>query len=537
MLSLSPLDYGVLVGYVILIFTIGSSFYRTRSDVRDYFVASREIPTFVVVIGLAASLMSAISYLGIPSYAYRFNLVPAATLIAAPVALYIVAKALLPFFFKLNVLTSYEYLERRFGYSVRLLASCLFLLARLLWLTLVSYGPAVALKVAVPIPLPAAVEDAFRHLHIDPAIGLWVFALGTIGTAYTMLGGMRALMWTDLLQFLILFGGLLGALFVVFHRAGLDVAGAWSIARQAGRTRLFDFHLSWSEGTFWAALLGGVFLWLGDFGVDQLAVQRYLSAHSLRESQRSVLTSLLVNLPLSLLLYAIGLVLFAYYRLFPDPLLDRLMRQNPDVLLPFFYLRTMPPGVLGLMLATILAATMSCLTAGINSLSASTVVDIYSRRAKRPAGDPSLVRVGRRITILWGVVITLAASYVGNLGGGLMELSWIFLGLSATLNIGIFLTAIFLPWVGTRALWCGAAAGLAVSASIVLLRFHWLWYYSFGALSLMLVAGVMGWCLERPKPEAVDGLTYWTRRRELVAAAGRSTPALPIPVDKAKARD
>src|SRR5438552_4246953 len=112
--ALSWIDYAVLLGYVAIIFAIGSSFYRKHTDVRDYFVASREIPTFVVVIGLAASLMSAISYLGIPSYAYRINLVPAATLIAAPIALFIVAKALLPFYFKLNVLTSYEYLERRF---------------------------------------------------------------------------------------------------------------------------------------------------------------------------------------------------------------------------------------------------------------------------------------------------------------------------------------------------------------------------------------------------------------------------------------
>jgi len=518
MSALSLVDIVVLLGYIGIVFALGSAFYRKHSDASDYFVASREIPTFVVVIGLAASLMSAISYLGIPSYAYRINLVPAATLIAAPIALLIVAKALLPFFFKLNVLTSYEYLERRFGYSVRVLASCLFLIARMLWLTLVCYGPAVAMKITVPISLPSSVRDGFRILHIDPAIGFWVFTLGAIGTGYTMLGGMRALMWTDLLQFVILFGGLVGALFVVLHGTGLTVAGVWSLASTAGRTQLFDFNLNWREGTFWAALLGGVFLWLGDFGVDQLAVQRYLSAKSLRQSQHSVLISLLVNLPLSLLLYAIGIVLFAYYRTFPDPALDQLMQRNPDVLLPFFYLHRMPPGVLGLMLATILAATMSCLTAGINSLSASSVIDLYGHHAGGGGAPPSLVTVGRWATVFWGAVITIAASYVGNLGGGLMELSWIFLGLSATLNIGIFLTAIFLPWVGTRALWCGAVAGLAVSVGIVTLGFHWLWYYSFGALSLMLVAGVVGLFVERPSTRAVDGLTYWTRQRKLQPA-------------------
>ncbi len=512
------IDGAVLAAYLVVIISIGLSFYRRKSDVREYFVASRQLPMPIVVMGLAAALLSGISYLGVPSYSFRVDIVPAATLLAAPLAFFIVSRALLPFFFKLEVVTAYEYLERRFGPSVRLLASVLFLASRMLWLTLVSYGPAVALKTILPISPPAPVEAAFRWLHIDPAIGFWVFAIGLAGTIYTMVGGMRAVMWTDSIQFVILFAGLVGMLWLAVHRSGASLSQVWEIAHRAGRTRLFNFAFSWTEGTFWAAITGGLFLTLGDFGTDQLAVQRYLAAKSMKEAQGSAMLSLVVNVPIMLILYAAGFVLFVFYSLRPNPELAALMQKTPDVLLPWFYRYEMPPGVAGLMLGTILTATMSCLTAGINSLSASTSIDLYQARFAQRASSSELVRFGRRATVVWGAVISIAAAYVGNLGAGLMELSWILLGLSATLNIGIFLCAIFLPRVGTAALWCGITAGAVVSTIIVVLGFHWLWYYSLGALSMMLVASSAAILLPHPQQSATEGLTYWSRARQMQPA-------------------
>ena len=519
MSSLPWLDRAILILYLSVIFGVGAAFYRRKTNIGEYFVAGRQIPTLVVVIGLAASLMSCISYLGVPSYSFRVDMVPAATLFAAPIAFWVVARMFLPFFFKLELVTSYQYLEWRFGPSVRLVASCLFLTSRFLWLALVSYGAAVALKFTMPVSLPIRVEAALRSAHIDPSIGFWVFALGFIGTAYTMLGGMRAVMWTDLLQFTMLCFGLFSVLAIAVGGTGLSLRAIWHIAEQAGRTKLFDFTFNWKEGTFWAALAGGIFLWLGDFGLDQIAAQRYLSAKSLRQSQKSALLSFLINAPLMLLLYGMGLVLFAYYRTFPNSKLNEAMTQNPDVLVPFFYMDRMPPGLLGLMLATILAATMSCLTAGINSLSASSIVDIYGPYFRPAASSERMVLQGRWITVMWGVALTIGAAYVNNLRAGLMELSWIFLGLSATLNIGIFLTAVLLPHVGTRALWYGVVAGAACSGFAVVLGVHWLWYYVFGALSLIAVAAIAGTITQPPPASTIDGLTFWTRDRPIQAIA------------------
>jgi len=513
--GLSWIDCASLLGYLALVFAFGLSFYRRRSSVGEYFIASRQIPTVIVVMGLSAALLSGISYLGVPSYSFRVNLVPAATLFAAPLAFIIVSRAILPFLFKLEVVTAYEYLERRFGPSVRLLASLLFLTSRMLWLTLVTYGPTVALKTIVPIKLPLAVQSAFRGIHVDPAIGFWVLAIGIAGTIFTMLGGMRSVMWTDSLQFLVLMAGLVGMLWLALDRSGLSLAAAWDVAGQDGHTRLFDFRFDWKEGTFWAAITGGLFLYLADFGADQLAVQRYLAAKSMQAAQASALLTLAVSIPISIILFVVGLVLFAFYKAHPSPELTALMQKTPDVLVPWFYRFEMPPGLAGLMLGTILTATTSCLTAGLNSLSASTSIDLYQARFAPRASSAELVRFGRWATVVWGAVICVAAFYVGNLGAGLMELSWMFLGLSATFNIGIFLCAVFLPWVGVRALWCGVAAGAAVSATIVLLGFHWLWYYSLGAVSIMVVAGLSGFLLPRPSASATDGLTYWSRGRTM----------------------
>ena len=267
--------------------------------------------------GLSAALMSGISYLGVPSYSFRVNIVPAATLFAAPLAFTIVSRAILPFLFKLEVVTAYEYLERRFGPSIRLLTSLLFLTSRMLWLTLVTFGPTVALKTILPIRLPATLETAFRSIHVDPAIGFWVLAIGVVGTIFTMLGGMRAVMWTDSLQFVVLMAGLVGIVWLALDRDGLSFAAAWEVARQDGHTRLFDFRFDWKEGTFWAAITGGLFLYLADFGADQLAVQRYLAAKSIKSAQESALLTLVVSIPITIILFVVGLVLFAFYKFTP----------------------------------------------------------------------------------------------------------------------------------------------------------------------------------------------------------------------------
>lgn len=516
MSHLALLDIVVLVVYLLGITAMGTLFYRRRTGVREYFVAEREMPSIVVVIGLAASYTSSISYLGVPSYAYRENLVPLASIFAAPFALWVVAKMFLPFLFKLNVITCYEYLDLRFGSGARRIASGLFIVSRMLWLVLLSYGAAVALKYALHVPLPDSVEAPLRASAVDPQIAFWVVVLGVLGTTYTMLGGMRAVMWTDLLQFCMLCFGLLATIVVAGMASSDSLAGMWRIAEAAGRTRLFDFSFSWTSGTFWAAIAGGFFISVSDQGVDQIAAQRYLSAESLRASQRCALLSMAVNIPLSLLLYGAGLVLYVLYGARGNPEVARLMQDNPDALLTFFFFDRMPHGVLGLMLATILAATLSCLTSGLNSLSASSVVDIYAGASKRQRSSEELASAGRWATLMWGAIISLGAMWVGNVGVGIMETSYLFLGLAASLNIGIFFTALLIPRASQTVVFYAVGMGLLVSGLVIAAGFHFLWFSFFGGASVLATAWILGWILPPPEKARVKGLTYWTRNDSIV---------------------
>jgi sodium-coupled monocarboxylate transporter 8/12 len=295
------------------------------------------------------------------------------------------------------------------------------------------------------------------------------------------------------------------------------VVQAWRIAHEAGRTQVFDFSLSWQEGTFWAAAIGGIFLWLGDMGTDQLSVQRYLSARSLSHGQRGVVYQILLQPFVSFLLFAVGLALFAYYHQHPDLTVQKTLKQFPDALLPLFFLQHMPPGITGLMLAAILAATMSSLTAGINSLSAATVVDLYRRHINPASSAEKSVKIGRMTTMMWGLLITLQALYVGRLGQGLTEMSYTFLGLTATLSIGVFLTAIFLPQVSTRSLWIGLGFATVITTAAVVGGVHWLWYYPLGAVSLFVFAGMTSRFSTPPPARSISGLTYWTKDQPVLS--------------------
>lgn len=505
---LTALDVVVLFAYLIGICAIGAVFYRRSADLREYFVAGRQIPAFVVVVGLAASYTSSISYLGVPSYAYRVNILPFASIFAAPFALWVVSRMFLPFFFKLNVITCYEYLELRFGEGTRKIASLLFLISRMFWLILVVYGTAVALKYSVHLDL----QDwpVFQAAGLDPELTVWVALLALLGTGYTMLGGMRAVMWTDLLQFCMLCFGLLATIFVAASGTGQSIGEIWETASTAGRTRLLDFHFSWTSDNIWAALAGGFFISMSDQGLDQIATQRYLSAKSLRDSQQSAMFSLLVNVPLNALLYGAGLVLFVLYGASGDPEVARLMNANPDTLMTYFFFDRMPSGVLGLMLATILAATMSCLTAGVNSLSASTIVDLYAT-PKKPRSSKQLAFAGRVATVLWGIVVAVGAVWMNHIGTGIMEASYLFLGLAASLNLGIFLTGMLIPRAGQLALYCAIFCGAIVDLFVVKNGFHWLWFAFFGGASIVAGAAVFSIFLPNPNPGTIEGLTYWTR--------------------------
>ncbi|HIE53437.1 MAG TPA: hypothetical protein EYP85_16925, partial [Armatimonadetes bacterium] len=358
--TLTALDLTVVLVYLAVVVGKGGLLAKKQRDLEDYFLAGRKMGFFAVGISIIASLLSAITYLGAPAEAYGHDLRFSLTLLCIPLVTPIVLRVFLPFFYQLNLYTAYEYLERRFNLAVRTVASVFFMFWRLCWMALVIYAPSLALSEFVDLPWWAA-----------------VLILGVLSTAYTTLGGMRAVIWTDVVQFFVLYGGVLLVGGLTLVRSGVELGAMWAEALAAGKLQVLDFRLDPTiRVTTPAIFLGWTFGALAAYATDQVAIQRYLTTKNFAESRRSLIFHALVIVPVSIVFYWVGSLLWAFYHHRPE-LLSGFDESRPDRILPFFIVQQLPLGLKGILIAALFAATMSSIDSGINSVTTATIVDFY----------------------------------------------------------------------------------------------------------------------------------------------------------------
>ena len=464
--TMSISDWVVLGSYILIVTTLGGLFYRRRTSTSEYFLGSRSMSAVPVAISLVAADLSAITYMGVPAWCYSRNmelfLTTCAYLLAAPV----VMRLFMPFYSRFNFYTGYEYLERRFDLKTRLLGSAIFLLTRGAHVAIVIYVPSLALSVITGLP-----------------VYVCVLIMGVFTTFYTTLGGMKAVIWTDVLQFSVLVLGMVAIFGLSVARIPGGVLGAFQVAKQAGRLQLLNFSLNPRELTsVWATLFGGGTMVLSTFATDQAYLQRYFTTKSLREGQRSILMDALISIPVVLVLYLLGAVLYAFYHFHPARLQGL---PHLDAILPFFVVHELGGLFSGLIIASIFASSMAVMSAGINALTTVTTVDIY-RRLLQPAGDEShYVVVGRLGTLGWGAVATAAALFVGRLG----PIATAFNIISSFLGgpiLGIFLLGMLFRRVnGTGAVAGGGVGLVAVSLLARCSQVSFFYYAPVGTLVTM----------------------------------------------------
>ncbi|MGH9524590.1 MAG: sodium:solute symporter family transporter, partial [Terriglobales bacterium] len=310
-------DWLILGGYIALISTVGSLFYRKKTSPGDFFLGGRGMKAIPVAISLVAADMSAISYMGAPAWTYQHNLELVwsswSYLFVAPVVMFL----FMPFYSRFRFYTAYEYLERRFDVKTRLLGSGIFLLMRGSHVAIVIYAPSLILSLITGLPLVGS-----------------VLIMGVCTTIYTTLGGMKAVIWTDVLQFSILIGGLITVVWLSIAHVPGGVHAVYQVAHNAGRLHLLNFSTDLSQiTTFWAAAIGGSFEALSTLGTDQAYLQRYFTTRSLREGRKSIMLDALIIVPVSLVLYCVGPVLYTFYRFHPQALNGL---PTMDAILPFF---------------------------------------------------------------------------------------------------------------------------------------------------------------------------------------------------------
>jgi SSS family transporter len=393
------LDYGVFGAYLLLTLAIGTWFIKGQRNLDEYFLAGRSMGSVIVAMTILASLFSGISFLAAPSEGFAngpiYFLVNLGFFIATPITTLI----FLPFYYNARFFTAYQYLEERFSVHLRTLASASFIIRVLLWLAAATYAPALALEQATGMPL-------------------WftILCTGLLTTIYTTFGGMRAVIWTDVMQLVVLFIGQLAIVLVAVTR----VPGGWgqvlAYGQQSGRLELSLSPDPTVRLTLWGLIIGGAFMHLVQMATDQVSVQRYLSASSLKVAQRGLWLKLWLVLPVTAVFYGTGLVLYAFYQVHGDPVAAGKIARA-DQILPHFVVTQLPHGLPGLSIAAIFAASMSTISAGINSLTSASLVDFYQRLWRRPdLSEKTQLRIARWLTLSYGVIVVALAFLVQRLG-------------------------------------------------------------------------------------------------------------------------
>lgn len=428
----SFLDYAVFVVYLVATVAIGTLFIKGQRDLNEYFLAGRTMGSVIVAMTILASLFSGISFLAAPSEGYSsgpvYYLVNAAFLIATPLT----AIVFIPVFYKARFFTAYQYLEERFSVQLRTLASASFIMRVLLWLGAATYAPALALEQATGMPL-------------------WftILCTGLLTTIYTTFGGMRAVIWTDVMQLVVLFGGQLAITLVALSRLPGGVDQVIELGKQSGRLDLSFSPDPTVRLTLWGLIIGAAFMHLVQMATDQVSVQRYLSASSMKVAQRGLWLKLAMTLPVTAVFYGTGLVLFAFYQVNGDPLTSGKIAKA-DQILPYFVMNEMPHGLPGLFIAAIFAASMSTISAGINSLTSASLVDFYQRLWRNPdLSEHNQLKIARWLTFAYGTIVIILAFVVQRLGT-LLEATNKVIGLIGGPLVGLFLLGIFFKRASAR---------------------------------------------------------------------------------------
>jgi SSS family transporter len=472
-MRLTPPDLVIIAIYLIGVTLFGITFRRGQSTVRDYFLGGRTAPWWALALSIVATETSTLTIIGTPALAYAGNLTFLQLVLGYLVGRVVIVLVFLPHYFRGEYYTAYQLMERRFGARVKAAAASTFLVTRAL-----AEGVRIA---AIALVVKAALGTGQRTS---------VIVIMALVLVYTFEGGMKAVIWTDVVQFLLYFSGSLAGFFLLLHK----IPGGWtSVVHAAAAThkfRVFDFSFSLVNSaktyTFWSGVIGGGFLTMASHGTDQTIVQRLLAAKSERESKMALLASGVIILFQFALFLVLGVMLYTWNG---APVIHP--GQSYDAVFPDFIVTVMPPGMRGILIAAIVAVAMSNASGSLNSLAASTVMDFHQLRGNSiSASDPPqhLLRLSRWMTLVWGIALAILGTFQW---GPLLEAGLTIASITFGSLLGLFLLAFLLRGATAAGALCGMFVGLACMLYIYFYTpLLWTWYVLAGA-AITFLAGAL----------------------------------------------
>ncbi len=518
--SFHALDWAIIAIYLLVMAAIGVYFSRKQTNLDQYLLAERSMGWLPVGLSLMAALNSGMDYLMQPSSTIRYGIVLAAGIVSWIPLYPWVAKVAFPFYHRLNFYAVYEYLEARFDLSVRTLAALIFMLWRLGWMATAMYVPSLAVNAAT-------------GGQVD--LNTMTIGVGVVVTMYTMLGGIQAVIWNDVIQFCIMFGGLAATVAIAWWSVPGGMGEIWATAAAAGKLDLWPpltdpaaagfvgqfqsfFQQPMTTVTLLVALIVGR---MAQYTTDQVMVQRMQTTRSVKEARHAFAVNAAGDALWMIGLSFVGLALFAYFRHHPLP-----TEYETDKLLPYFMSVAFPIGAVGLVIAAIMAASLSSIDSAINACSSVAVVDLYNRLwkgrdvrevARTAAGDREQVLASRIATLIIGVLGTTLACNVAAIGS-LLEINAKVVNAFTGPLFGIFLLAMFSEGARSGAV---LLAGLAGAFTAYYVAYHssigFMWPSTFGLLATLVV----GMPLAVAFPMAADDKRRALTWRAVMSASAR----------------
>ena len=470
-MELSVADTAVIVIYLTLITGFGLWLSRFQTDSRAYFLGNRNIPWPAVCLSVVATETSVLTFIGIPALSYATDMQFLQLTLGYLAARIILAVFFLPAYLKQDTYTVYGYLSRRFGPVARNCASALFFLTQILGSGVRLYAAALVLATVLG----------------TEQITLAILIIAAVTILYTWAGGISAVIWTDVIQALIMFGGGVLALWLL---AGMFPQGAWSTLSAAaaeGKLQIWDFSLSPVDNyNFWSGLIGGVFLGMASHGTDQVLAQRLLTSRSLADGRKALIGSGLLVIPQFAIFLLVGVLLSFFYQLNPPTeLID-----NADRFFPHFIVNHFPPVAAGLVIAAMFGAAMSTLDSGIQALSASSVMDIFRQLARVKKPVESYLKLSRGFTVFWGAVLVGVAIMAGG-WGPVLETGLTVASFTYGPLLGLFILGFFTRVSKQSSTAAAVAAGLAgITIVVSYTEIAWTWYVFTGCL-ITVATGVV----------------------------------------------
>ncbi|TWT34665.1 sodium:solute symporter [Blastopirellula retiformator] len=466
-LTLRPLDVAAILVYLAAMFGIGIYFSRRNETTEEYFVGNRAFPGWVIGLSMLGTIVSSATFLALPAAAYVLDWRQLAVNLALPLIAVMAVLVFIPFFRRGKLTSAFEYLGMRFGMAPRIYGTLSFIVLQLIRMAQILF------LVSIPVQFMTGLS-----------IEVVVIGAGLFIAFYTIAGGIEAVVWTDVVQAIVLLGGgLLCFLYIAWELPG-GMTQVLEVGVAEGKFSLGSFEWNLSERTFWTVAILGIINWLAIYSGDQNIVQRYVAAKSTYEARKATIIYSAIALPMWTMFFFIGTALYVYFQTYPEPALAGL---ETDQVFPYFILTRIPAGLAGLILAAVVAAAMSSLDSGINSISTVVVVDLLRPNLGDVYSDRFYLRTARVIAaVVTVLVISGGIAFSRMEKESMNDISLIVTSLFGGCLMGLFMMGFFTRRID------GVSATIAMCLAVV--------------FNAYLGLGLLGWL---PQAWTLGVHSYW----------------------------